>query len=153
MFKHILVPLDGSPASGAAVAKAIALAQVLKSHVTLLSIVDIYAFTGLGMDAPPAQTDYLGAATAEARLAVHRAVQLCEAAGVTATPSVIEGQGVYKSILAAAETSGADLIVMGSHGRKGLEKLMLGSVAAQVLSNTHLPVLVVRQEQQEQQKQ
>ena len=145
MFEHILVPLDGSSTSGAAVAKAIALAKAFNSRVTLLSIVDIYAFTGLGIDASSSQTDYLGAATAEARLAVQSALQLCRAAGIAATPSVIEGQGVYKSILAVAEASGADLIVMGSHGRKGLEKLMLGSVAAQVLSNTHLPVMIIRQ--------
>lgn len=145
MFEHILVPLDGSSTSEAAVAKTIALAKAFNSRVTLLSVVDIYAFAGLGIDVASGQTDYLGAATAEAKLAVQSALQLCEAAGVAATPSVIEGQGVYKSILAAAETSGADLIVMGSHGRKGLEKLMLGSVASQVLSNTHLPVMIIRQ--------
>ena len=145
MFEHILVPLDGSSTSEAAVTKAIALAKAFGSHLTLLSVVDIYAFAGLGMEVASGQTDYLGAATAEARLAVQSALQLCEAAGITATSSVIEGQGVYKSILSAAESSGANLIVMGSHGRKGLEKLMLGSVASQVLSNTHLPVMIIRQ--------
>ena len=58
---------------------------------------------------------------------------------------MLGGQAVYKSILEAAKTAGADLIVMGSHGRKGLEKLVLGSVAAQVLSHTHLPVMIVRE--------
>ena len=145
MFKNILVPLDGSSTSEAAIAKAIGMAQAFKSTVTLLSVIDIYAFAGLGIDVASGQTDYLSAATAEAKLAVHSALQLFEAEGVAATSSVMEGQVVYKSILAAAEASGADLIVMGSHGRKGLEKLVLGSVAAQVLSHTHLPVMIIRQ--------
>jgi nucleotide-binding universal stress UspA family protein len=145
MFKHILVPLDGSSTSEAAIAKAVAMAKAFNSSITLLSVVDIYAFAGLGIDVASGQTDYLSAATAEAKLAVHSAVQLCAAEGVSVMPSVVEGQGVYKSILAAADACGADLIVMGSHGRKGLEKLVLGSVASQVLAHTHLPVMIIRQ--------
>ena len=145
MFKHILVPLDGSSHSEVAISKAIAMAKAFNSTVTLLSVIDIYAFAGLGVDVAAGQTDYLSAATAEAKQAVDSALQLFEAEGVTATPSVMEGQAVYKSILAAADTCSADLIVMGSHGRKGLEKLVLGSVAGQVLSHTHLPVMIIRQ--------
>lgn len=145
MFKHILVPLDGSSHSEVAISKAIAMAKAFNSTVTLLSVIDIYAFAGLGVDVAAGQTDYLSAATAEAKQAVDSALQLFEAEGVTATPSVMEGQAVYKSILAAAEACSADLIVMGSHGRKGLEKLVLGSVAGQVLSHTHLPVMIIRQ--------
>ncbi|MDP3169424.1 MAG: universal stress protein, partial [Polaromonas sp.] len=50
----------------------------------------------------------------------------------------------YRGILETAGSVGADLIVMGSHGRRGLEKLVLGSVAAQVLAHAHLPILIVR---------
>ncbi len=63
---------------------------------------------------------------------------------ITATGSVVEGHAIYRGILDTAEAINADLIVMGSHGRRGLEKLVLGSVTAQVLSHAHLPVLVVR---------
>ena len=145
MFKHILVPLDGSSHSEVAISKAIAMAKAFNSTVTLLSVIDIYAFAGLGVDVAAGQTDYLSAATAEAKQAVDSALQVFEAEGVAATPSIMEGQAVYKSILAAAEACSADLIVMGSHGRKGLEKLVLGSVAGQVLSHTHLPVMIIRQ--------
>lgn len=145
MFKHILVPLDGSSHSEVAISKAIAMAKAFNSTVTLLSVIDIYAIAGLGVDVAAGQTDYLSAATAEAKQAVDSALQLFEAEGVAATPSIMEGQAVYKSILAAAEACSADLIVMGSHGRKGLEKLVLGSVAGQVLSHTHLPVMIIRQ--------
>ena len=61
------------------------------------------------------------------------------------TASVVEGHAIYRGILETAESVGADLVVMGSHGRRGLEKLVLGSVTAQVLSHAHLPVLVVRE--------
>ena len=57
---------------------------------------------------------------------------------------VIEGHVVHEGILDAATSEAADLIIMGSHGRHGIEKLLLGSVTQRVLSHTTLPVLVVR---------
>jgi nucleotide-binding universal stress UspA family protein len=145
MFKHILVPVDGSSASNQGIEKAIALALAFKSAVTLVSVIDLYAFAGIGMDAGYGQVDYLNAATEEANLAVKTAKQLFADSGIVANSSVVEGQVIYKNILDAAEAAHADLIVMGSHGRKGLEKLVLGSVTAQVLSHTRLPVMVVRE--------
>jgi nucleotide-binding universal stress UspA family protein len=145
MFKHILVPVDGSSASNQGIEKAIALALAFKSAVTLVSVIDLYAFAGIGMDAGYGQVDYLNAATEEANLAVKTAKQLFADSGIVANSSVVEGQVIYKNILDAAEAAQADLIVMGSHGRKGLEKLVLGSVTAQVLSHTRLPVMVVRE--------
>ncbi len=149
MFKHILVPVDGSAASNQCIEKAIALAQAFKSAVTVVSVIDVYAFAGMGMDAGYGQVEYLNAVTQEANLAVKTAKQLFADSGVAATSVVIEGQVIYKNILDAAEVAHADLIVMGSHGRKGLAKLVLGSTAAQVLSHTSLPVLIVREHKDE----
>lgn len=64
--------------------------------------------------------------------------------GVTVDTSVIEAHTAWRGIVEAGASLEADLIVMGSHGRNGLEKLVLGSVAQAVLSHTKLPVLVVR---------
>ena len=147
MFSHILVPVDGSAASDRAIATAAATAKAFGAHVSVVCVVDPYPFSGVGADMAFAQDDYLNAATAEARQAVNQARQHCEAAGVAVTTAVVEGQSVYAAILEAAEAAGpagANLIVMGSHGRKGLEKLILGSVTAQVLSHSHVPVMVVR---------
>lgn len=144
MFEHILLPVDGSPTSSQSLDKAVAMAQAFKSQVTVIYVIDPYAFTGVGTDFAYGQTEYLSAATAEANEALKAARLQFEAAGIPVSTSVVEGHAVYKGILATAETAGADLIVMGSHGRKGLEKLVLGSVAAQVLSHAHLPVLIVR---------
>ena len=55
-----------------------------------------------------------------------------------------EGHAIHDGIMRAVESAGADLIVMGSHGRRGLEKLVLGSVTQRVLGVVHVPVLVVR---------
>ena len=144
MFKSILVPVDGSTTSNEVIEKAAALARAFSSKVTVVSVIDIYAFAGLGMDAAYGQAEYMTAASNEANLAVAQAKQFFAAAGMTVITSVVEGQVVYKSILEAAAAVDADLIVMGSHGRKGLEKLVLGSVAAQILSHAHLPVMIVR---------
>lgn len=145
MFKHILVPVDGSNTSSKALEKAAAVAKAFSSDVTVVCVIDPYAFTGVGSEFAYGQAEYLSAATAEATLALTAAKQFLETGGTVVSASVLEGQAVYKSILEAAESADADLIVMGSHGRKGLEKLVLGSVAAQVLSHTHLPVMIVRE--------
>ena len=144
MFKHILVPVDGSSTAGQAIDKAIAVAEAFKSAVTVIYVIDPYAFTGVGADFSYGQAEYLSAATAEANEAISHAKQAFQAHGITVTASVVEGHAIYRGILETAESIGADLLVMGSHGRRGLEKLVLGSVTAQVLSHAHLPVLVVR---------
>jgi nucleotide-binding universal stress UspA family protein len=144
MFKHLLVPIDGSPTSELAVEKAIGLAKAFDSAVTVLYVVDPYPFAGVGSDFAYGQTQFLNAAKAVANDALASARKALEAAGVKVTASLVESHTAWRGILDAAETAGADLIVMGSHGRSGLEKLVLGSVAQRVLSNAKGPVLVVR---------
>lgn len=145
MFKHILVPIDGSPTAAQALDKAIGVAQAFDSAVTLIYVIDPYAFTGVGTDFLQGQSEYLSAVTAEAQQSIQTAMQMFAAQGINAKGSVIEGRSIYQSILDTAKSVHADLVVMGSHGRRGLQKLVLGSVAAQVLAHAHLPVLVVRE--------
>ncbi len=144
MFKHILLPVDGSTTSLMAVEKALGLAQAFKSTVTVIYVIDPYAFSGVGADFAYGQAQYLDAATVEANEALTGATQMFEAVGITVHASVIEAHAIYRGILETASSVGADLVVLGSHGRRGLEKLVLGSVAAQVLAHAHLPILVVR---------
>ncbi|MBP9904903.1 MAG: universal stress protein [Rhodoferax sp.] len=144
MFKHILVPVDGSDTSEVAVDKATELARAFGSTVTVIYVIDPYPFTGVGTDFAYGQAEYLSAATAEANAAVHAAKEAFANAGVTVDTSVIEAHTAWRGIVEAGASLEADLIVMGSHGRNGLEKLVLGSVAQAVLSHTKLPVLVVR---------
>jgi nucleotide-binding universal stress UspA family protein len=145
MFKHILVPVDGSHTSMLAVSKAAGLAKAFGSAVTAVYVIDPYPFTGVGADFAYGQAQYLSAATSEANAALDAVKQALQEAGVEVTAIVGEGHAVHEGVVRALESTGADLIVMGSHGRRGLEKLMLGSVAQRVLSAVHVPVMVVRE--------
>lgn len=144
MFKHILVPVDGSSTAELAIGKAAAIAEAFKSTVTLIYVIEPYAFTGVGTDFSYGQAEYLSAATQEAQQAITSARQVFALHGIAAEGSVVEGHSIYQAILATAEALGVDLLVMGSHGRSGLKKLVLGSVTAQVLAHAHFSVLVVR---------
>ena len=144
MFKHILVPVDGSETSNKAVVKAVGLAKAFGSIVTVLYVIDPYPFTGVGADFAYGQAQYLSAATAEANQALDEAKKVFEDAGVQVNTLLGEGHAVHEGIGRVLSSVDADLIVMGSHGRRGLEKLMLGSVTQRVLGVVHVPVLVVR---------
>ncbi len=144
MFNHILVPVDGSATAQLAVAKAIGLAKAFGSRVTAIFVIDPYPFTGVGTDFAYGQAEYLSAATAEANIAIKAVKAAFEEVGLTVETAIVEAHAAWRGIVQAAESGETDLIVMGSHGRSGLEKLVLGSVAQAVLSHTKLPVLVVR---------
>ncbi|OJV50700.1 MAG: universal stress protein UspA [Burkholderiales bacterium 68-10] len=144
MYKHILVPVDGSTASMAALDKAAGVARAYAVPVTAIFVIDPYPFTGVGADFAYGQDQYLNAARAEAGAAIEAANTRLQQAGVQVGSRVVESHAVWRGILEAAETVGADLIVMGSHGRRGLERLVLGSVAQSVLSHTKIDTLVVR---------
>ncbi|PZO93305.1 MAG: universal stress protein, partial [Acinetobacter johnsonii] len=72
------------------------------------------------------------------------AKQVFSSQGVEANTKIVEGQEIYKEIVNAATEVNADLLVMGSHGRKGFQKFLLGSFAQDVLKSTELPVLIVK---------
>jgi len=144
MFKHILIPVDGSPTAQKAVETAAGLAKAFGSSVTAIYVIDPYPFTGLGSDFAYGQAEYLSAAAIEAKEATLAAQKALEQVGVSVNISVVEAHAAWRGILETAAKVGADLIVMGSHGRHGLEKMVLGSVAQRVLSHSTLPVFVVR---------
>jgi nucleotide-binding universal stress UspA family protein len=144
MFKRILVPVDGSTTAQLAVEKALGLAQKFDSLVSVIYIIDPYPFTGVGTDFAYGQTEYLSAATAEGNAAISAAKTQLEAAGIAVETAVIEAHATWRGVVQTAQDQQADLIVMGSHGRSGLEKLVLGSVTQAVLAHTNCPVLVVR---------
>ena len=146
MFNNILIPVDGSSTSMSAVSKAAGLAKTFGSTVTVLYVIDPYPFTGVGADFAYGQAQYVNAAAAEANAALDLAKNALTEAGVANVKTVVgEGHAVHEGIMRAATAEGADLLVMGSHGRRGLEKLVLGSVTQRVLGVSGIPVLVVRE--------
>ena len=146
MFKHILVPIDGSASSLLAVDKAAGLAKAFGSQVTAAYVIDPYPFTGVGAEFALGQEQYLIAAKAEAAAAIDATNERLRQAGVSGEAIVVESHTIWRGILDTAGQKGADLLVMGSHGRRGLEKLVLGSVTQSVLTHTRITTLVVRGE-------
>jgi nucleotide-binding universal stress UspA family protein len=144
MFNHILVPIDGSETSMLAVSKASGLALAFGSRITLIHVVDNYPFIGVGADYALGQNEYLAAATSSANAALARGVAALAAEGLHSDQRVIDGHVVHEGIVDTANAIAADLIVMGSHGRTGIEKLLLGSVTQRVLQESRVPVLVVK---------
>ena len=144
MYKHILVPVDGSSTSLKAVSQAVAIASAFGSEVTAIYVIDPYPFTGVGTEFAYGQDQYLSAAKAEAKEALTAARGQVEAAGLKVDTRVVEAHATWRGIVETADAVQADLVVMGSHGRRGLEKLVLGSVTQRVLQHATQPVLVVR---------
>lgn len=145
-YHHLLVAIDESPISYAAAEHALELAKVFHSHVTLLSIISVDPFKGVDFyKVAPAVTDYFLHAEQNALDRLNELKENFVRDGVQVTTKILHGMAPAEGILQAANESPTDLIIMGSHGRKGLQKLMLGSVAQNVLALSTLPVLVVRQ--------
>lgn len=147
MFKHILAPVDGSATSMAALDKAAELAKACGAAITVVYVVDPYPFTGVGSEFAYGQDQYLTAARGEARAAMDGAAQRLQDLGVEAETRVLESHAVWRGIVEAVDAVGADLVVIGSHGRRGLERLVLGSVTQSVLAHTSISTLVVRMQQ------
>lgn len=144
MYKHILVPVDGSSTSLQAVSQAVAISSAFGSTVTAIYVIDPYPFTGVGTEFAYSQANYLSAAKAEAQEAFVAVRAQFEAAGLKAETRMVEAHATWRGIVETADALQVDLVVMGSHGRRGLEKLVLGSVTQRVLQHASQPVLVVR---------
>ena len=146
MFKHILLATDGSAASTHAATLAIGLARSHGAQLTALYVVDPYPYLGLGEANPMGFQAYMSAAMDHAALA-HAAIAALAAEGgpkVNVAPRVVEDVGASAGILQTAKELGTDLIVVGSHGRSGIARLLLGSVASRVVAESTVPVLVAR---------
>ena len=144
MFKKLLVPVDGSPTARAALLTAIDMAKVFGAGLVVVSVYDPFPFIVAGPDYGYAQLQYVDAVKAETQAIVGEARALAEAAGLNVEVQVLDAAKTWRAILDAASSSRADLIVMGSHGRSGLDRLVMGSVAQSVLQHAALPVMVVR---------
>lgn len=146
MFRHILLATDGSAASEHAAALAIGLARTHGATLTALYVVDPYPYLGLGEANPMGFQAYMAAAMDHASQAHARVAALAADGGgkVAVAPRVLEDAGAAAGIAQTARELNADLIVVGSHGRTGIARLMLGSVAARVVAESPVPVLVAR---------
>ncbi|CAM2881404.1 universal stress protein [Acinetobacter celticus] len=144
-YKQILVPVDGSQISFSAVKKAAQIAKAFGGQLTLISLVAEDPFTDADFYYSSAiMKEYFVQAHENATKALAEALEFSKAEGVDAQTLVIKGQVSAEGIAETATELKADLIVMGSHGRKGFQKMLMGSFAQDVLRNTELPVLIVK---------
>ena len=143
-YKHILVPVDGSETSLAAVKQASSIAKAFSSKVTAVCVLAVDPFVAVEfVNTDQFINDYVAKANEEIQEILEQAKSLFAQEGVTAETQILEGQTIHKVIVEATKDLGADLIVIGSHGRKGIKKLFLGSVTQAILSESTVPVLVV----------
>ncbi|MHA3102595.1 universal stress protein [Acinetobacter sp. ANC 3791] len=143
-YKHILVPVDGSETSLAAVKQASSIAKAFSSKVTAVCVLAVDPFVAVEfVNTDQFINDYVAKAKEEIQEILEQAKSLFAQEGVTAETQILEGQTIHKEIVEATKELGADLIVIGSHGRKGIKKLFLGSVTQAILSESTVPVLVV----------
>ncbi|MHA3048851.1 MULTISPECIES: universal stress protein [unclassified Acinetobacter] len=143
-YKHILVPVDGSETSLAAVKQAACIAKAFSSKVTAVCVLAVDPFVAVEfVNTDQFINDYVAKAKEEIQEILEQAKSLFAQEGVTAETQILEGQTIHKVIVEATKDLGADLIVIGSHGRKGIKKLFLGSVTQAILSEGTVPVLVV----------
>ena len=147
MFTNILVPTDGSGFSNKAVATAARLAQSLRAKLLVLHVrspletphhVEGGALSNLGGKVVMQEIED------EERRLLDSALEIAAADGVTAGTAFIAGYSPYEAIIRIAREQRCDLIVMASHGRRGISGFLLGSETQKLLTHTTIPVLIVR---------
>ena len=146
MYKHILIPTDGSDLSRKAIQYGIALAKsegAKVSGVTVTVPFHVFAMDSDTLTDTPASYQKRVAATATKYLAQIK--DTAAAGGVTCDVVHVEHEQPYQAIIDTAKSNGCDLIVMASHGRRGVSALVLGSETVKVLTHCTTPVLVYRQ--------
>jgi len=145
MYKHLLLATDGSPASDQAAGQALELARTMHARLMGLHVIRPLHLAGYEVDLlPESRADY----EANVRAAAHRHLEAVEQRakrlGVEVQTQVVVADHPYQAILDTAREAGCDLIVMASHGRRGMRSLLLGSETQKVLTHGTLPVLVLR---------
>ncbi|MBS0516358.1 MAG: universal stress protein [Proteobacteria bacterium] len=145
MFKHILVPTDGSRLSEKAVKQAVRLAAQIGARLTAFHVIPRRHPSGSQMqllrmtagDPTPTRQQH-------ARRFLRYAERAAAAAKVDCATKQVTSDHPYKAIVAEAQQHGCDLILMASHGRRGIEGFLLGSETQKVLTHSRVPVLVYR---------
>ena len=141
MYDRILVPTDGSEEGERAVRHAIDLAVAHDATIHAVYVVDSASYGGV-----PMETAWEGLhemLEREGEAALDRVVELGDESGVPVETALLEGTPA-KQVVRYAESEDCDLVVMGTHGRGGIDRLLLGSVAERVVRSSEVPVLTVQ---------
>lgn len=148
MYKHILLPTDGSELAMKGVEQGLALAKALQALATIVTVTPHWSIHEMAVEARKARANpierFEKEAAEAARQILDDAKAKAAAAGISANAIHVAEMNAAEGIIDAAMKHGCDLIVMSSHGRRGVRRMILGSQTAEVLAHTTIPVLVIR---------
>ena len=145
MFKHLLLPTDGSEASQATLLKGVRLAKECNARITGISVVpEFHVLTFNTMMIEDTREVFIAESRAQALKYLTLLNKAADEAGVPCETEVMLSDHPYEAIIQAAESKGCDLIMMASHGRRGVQAMLIGSETQKVLTHSKIPVLVYR---------
>jgi nucleotide-binding universal stress UspA family protein len=148
MYKNVLIATDGSEHSNKAVHHGVELAKSIGATVIVVTVTEIWSALEIAGAAESGILDptekYEALAAKSAREKLDAAEAIAKSSGINCDSLHVRDRAPAEGILTTAKNKGCDLIVMGTHGRRGLSRLFLGSQATEVLTFSEVPVLVVR---------
>ena len=145
MYKHILIPTDGTALSESAIDKGLAFAREIGAKVTVMMTIEPAPMMVMAMvQLTEQQNRYHQHAADHAARHLGEALAKAKAAGVPCEAVQVDHDHPYQAIIETAAQKGCDLIAMASHGRRGISALVLGSETTKVLTHSTIPVLVYR---------
>ena len=144
MYKRVLIPTDGSEITDKAVVTAVALAKLCGASLVTLCVKEPFPYSAISEMQPVPPQEFYDAQERIAASRVKRVMEVAKAEGVNCEGATVEAIHPWEAILDAAKQKHCDVIVMASHGRKGMAALLIGSETNKVLTHSPLPVLVVR---------
>ena len=144
MYQRILVPTDGSDITAKAVATAISLAKLSGASISALCVKEPFPYSAISEMQPVPPQEFYDAQERIAAGRVKAVLDAAAAAGVVCEGATVEALHPWEAILDMAKQKGCDLVVMASHGRRGIAALLIGSETSRVLTHSPLPVLVVK---------
>ena len=145
MYKHILIPTDGSDLSKDAVQYGISLAKSANAKVTGITVSTPFHVFAVDSDMlTDTSESYKKRMTSVATKYLGQVKDAAAEAGISCDTVHVEHEHPFQAIIDAAKTKGCDLIVMASHGRRGISAIVLGSETVKVLTHSTIPVLVYR---------
>ena len=143
MYQRILFPTDGSEITAKALTQALGMAKLTGAELCVLAVKEPFPYSAISEMQPVPPQEFFDAQERVAAGRVKAVSDAAAAAGVKTSGHTVEAMHPWEAILEHAKNQGCDLVVMASHGRRGVSALLLGSETQKVLTHSTLPVLVV----------